>query len=438
MPVRGWNGKYNGVGNGGVAGFIAYNAMQRALSSGYATGSTDTGHQGSQLDGSWMLNNPILVEDFVQRSQHLTALAAKAIVKAYYGNPPDHAYFSGCSNGGGQGMQEAQRFPDDYDGIVNGDGARVLTREWPGELYPAWVAESDQEGLISKLPALHAAVLAKCDQIDGVQDGLIEDPRKCDFDPATIQCTAGVDNASCLTPAQVDWVTKIYRGIQDPTTGKLFWPGPAAGSELRWDAKIHPTLPGATPGSVLLPQSYMRSFVFLNPNWQYTDPAFSFDSAEALKALNDASAKFALLDADNPDLRPFEKRGGKILMYHGWSDPDIAPTSIIDYYERVVATVGGSHSDAALNKTEAFARLFMVPGMGHCGGGEGPNSFDALAALDQWGEHGKAPDRIIATRITEGKAERTRPLCPYPQTAVYGGSGSIDDATNFTCRVPEH
>ncbi len=430
MPVTGWNGKYNGVGNGGVAGFIAYNAMQTALNRGYASGSTDTGHQGSQLDGSWMLNNPELVMDFAQRSQHLTAVNAKAIVKAYYGKAAEHSYFTGCSNGGGQGMQEAQRFPDDYDGIVNGDGARDLSHEWPGELYPAWVAQSDQQGLVSKLPVLHAAVLAKCDKLDGVQDGVLEDPKKCDFDPASIKCAVGADNMSCLTSAQVDQVKDIYRGIKDPTTGKIFWPGPAMGSELRWDAKIH-------PAAVLLPQSYMRSFVYLDPKWEYKDPAFSFDSLAGVKALDVASAKFTLLDADNPDLRPFEKNGGKILMYHGWSDPDIAPTSMIDYYERVVATVGGSHSDKALAKTQDFARLFMVPGMGHCGGGEGPNSFDALGALADWVEHGHAPEKMIASRLNNGAVVRSRPLCPYPKTAVYNGSGSTDDSTSFSCRIAE-
>jgi feruloyl esterase len=427
LPVKGWNGKYNGVGNGGAAGFIPYNAMQHPLSRGYATGSTDTGHVGSQLDGSWMLNNPELVADFAERAEHLTLVAAKAIVKAYYGKPPEYSYFSGCSTGGGQGMREAQRFPEDYNGIVNGDGARDLTHEWPGELYPAWVTEADQQGLVSKLPALHAAVLAKCDKIDGVQDGLIEDPTKCDFNPATIQCTAGVDNASCLTATQVDEVKKIYRGIKDPATGKIFWPGPAMGSELGWGGKIH-------PAGVLLPHSYMRSFVYLDPNWEYKDPAFNFDSLVALKDLNAASAKYGpMLDGDNPDLLPFVKHGGKILMYHGWNDPDIAPTTIISYYDRMVAAVGGSNSPVALAKTQQSARLFMVPGMGHCGGGVGPNSFDALTALEDWVEHGQAPEKIIASHMTNGVADRTRPLCPYPQTAVYNGSGSIDNAADFSC-----
>ena len=438
MPVLGWNGKYNGVGNGGTAGFIAYSSMDRALKLGYATGSTDTGHVAPEADGSWMLGHPELVLDFAQRSQHLTAQAAKVIVKAYYGKPAEHAYFTGCSNGGGQGMQEAQRFPGDYDGIVNGDGARNLTHEWPGELYPAWLARSDQQGLIDKLPALHTAVLAKCDKLDGVQDGLIENPATCDFDPSTMQCTAGTDNASCLTPTEVEWVKKIYRGIQDPVTGKSFWPGPAKGSELDWNRKIHPFLANAAPGSVLLPQSYMRSFVYLDAAWEYTDPAFSFDSASGVKSLVAASNKFGpILDADNPDLRPFEKRGGKIIMYHGWSDPDIAPSSMIQFYQHIVATFGGSTNEAAaLNKTQDFARLFMVPGMGHCGGGEGPNSFDALSALDEWVVHDKVPEQIVASRMKDGKAIRTRPLCPYPRVAKYKGSGSTDEAQNFACTAP--
>ena len=224
---------------------------------------------------------------------------------------------------------------------------------------------------------------------------------------------------------------KITHGLQDPTTGKLFWPGPAAGSELRWDRKIQPKI-------LALPQNYIRSFVYRDPNWEYTNPTFSFESAAAMKALDEASAKYGpVLDADNPDLRPFARHGGKMVLYHGWGDADIAPASIISFYERVVATVGGSQNHAAaLNKTEEFARLFMVPGMGHCGDGEGPNSFDALGALENWVEHGKAPDRIIASRMNGGKTERTRPLCPYPQIATYKGSGSTDDAQNFFCAVP--
>ena len=432
MPVSGWNGKYEGVGNGGVAGSISYGPVMQAVNKGYASGSTDTGHQGSGLDGSWEFDNPQLVEDFVHNSQHLTAQAAKAIVKAYYSKPPEHSYFVGCSNGGGQGMNEVQRYPDDYDGIVDGDAASYLTHEWPGELYPAWLAQSDAKGFISKLPALHAAVVSKCDKIDGVEDGLLQDPRKCDFDPATIQCAAGTDTASCLTPPQVEWVKKIYRGVQDPTTGKTFWPGSAYGSELTWSTHISPA------SAVLPPASYMRAFVFHDRDWVYTDPNFSFDNAAGLKALNAASAKIGpTLDAINPDLSPFEKKGGKIIFYHGWSDADISPMNIVNYYQQLVSNVGGSKNEAAaLHKTEEFARLFMVPGMAHCGGGEGPNSFDALGALNDWVEHGKAPDQIIASRMTNGKATRTRPLCPFPQVAKYKGSGSIDEAENFACVAP--
>ena len=429
LPVSGWNGKYNGVGNGGVAGFINYSAMKEPLERGYAAGSTDTGHELSELDGSWMMDHPELVMDFAQRSQHLTVLAAKAIVKAYYGQAPAHAYFTGCSNGGGQAMQESQRFPTDYDGIVVGNAARFLTHEWPGELQPAWLARSDQAGLISKLPALNAAVLAQCDRLDGVPDGVIEDPSRCRFDPATLQCPAGVDNARCLTAQQVEWVRKIYRGIVDPQSGKVFWPGLAAGSELGWDAKIHPPM-------VLLPQNYMQVFVYRNLNWQYTDPGFSFESPAGLAALNAASTKYgSILDADDADLRPFEKSGGKIIFYHGWNDPNIAPANIIQYYQRVVSTAGGSGADAA-ERTARFARLFMAPGMGHCGGGPGPNSFDALGALDEWVAHGHAPEKIVASHSTQGVVDRTRPLCPYPQTAVYRGAGSTNEAANFTCATP--
>jgi Tannase and feruloyl esterase len=437
MPVSNWNGKFNGVGNGGTAGSLGLNSMVANLGRGYATAVTDTGHQSG--NSSFALVSPELIEDFAHRAYHVTTQVGKLIVAAYYGAAPRYSYFTGCSTGGAEALSEAQRYPDDYDGIVAGAPANHYTLMWPGEVYPSWVSQSGPAALISKLPALNKAAVAACDATDGLVDGLVSDPRKCTWDPASIQCTAG-DNASCLTAEQVSQVKKIYAGFKDPATGAQIWPPYMRGSEDQWGGHItQGTGPNGNP-----PVNYFRYFVYDNPSWFYTDPGFNMESAATLDQIYDADLEFKQrLDSIDPDLGPFEARGGKLIHYHGWKDQNIAPLNSINYYESVLAAhrpgsgKGIGEDRVALRQTQGFYRLFMAPGMQHCGGGPGPNTFDSLGALEQWVEHGVAPDRMIASHSTGGVVDITRPLCPYPQAAVYTGTGSISDAANFVCQEPD-
>jgi len=413
-----WNGKFNGVGNGGLAGFIAYDAMMQSLARGYATASTDTGHVDKFNDDSWALDEKRLV-DFASRSIHMTAVAAKAIIQAYYNQDPQYSYFTGCSGGGGQALSEAQRYPADYNGIVAGAPANFPTHLWPGELYAAWVTHRDEASRIpnEKLPLIANAALAACDAMDGVKDDVIGDPPQCGFDPAKIQCS-GPDGPNCLTAAQMDSVRKIYEGLKDPSTGERFWYGYEKSSETFW--------PGHINNPFNTPISYFKYMVLKNPDWDWK--SFSFSDPKSFVLLEDASKRLGpVLDSTNPDLAQFEKRGGKLILYHGWLDQNISPRNTVHYFESVQKTMGGA------GKTEDFIRLFLAPGMAHCSGGPGPNAFDALTSLEQWVEKGSAPDRITATHSTNGKVDRSRPLCPYPQAAKYKGTGSTDDAANFVC-----
>lgn len=418
-----WNGKFNGVGNGGLAGELHYPAMGAALARGYATASTDTGHQGFLGNGDWALGHPELVVDFGYRAIHETARAAKAIITAYYGQAPTFSYFTGCSGGGQQALSEAQRYPADYDGIVSIAPANFPTHMWPGELYASWVTHRAPENLVQpeKLPMIHDAALAACDELDGVKDGLIDDPRNCSFDPATLLCK-DVDAADCLTAGQVDSVQKIYEGLKDPSTGEQFWPPYEKGSELEW--------PGHIMDPFSIPTSYFKFMVFDNPEWDWK--TFDFTDPKNFEIMTKAHYELGpILNATEPDLSALKGLGGKLIMFHGWSDQNIAPRNTINYYQSVIATMGG------VEQTNDFMRIFMVPGMYHCEGGPGCDKFDFLGALEQWVEKGVAPEKIDAAHLTDGKADLTRPLCPYPQVAKYNGSGDTKDAANFTCAEPK-
>jgi feruloyl esterase len=293
---------------------------------------------------------------------------------------------------------------------------------WPGELYAAYVTHRAPENLIpnEKLPMIARAALAACDAQDGLKDGLIADPRRCAFDPVALQCkgpNAEKDAADCLTAGQVDSVRKIYEGLKDPVTGKLFWWGYEPSSEEGW--------PGHIQNPFVVPIGYFKYMAFNNPAWDWK----TFDMADPknFAALVAASNLLGpILNSIEPDLTAFQRLGGKLILYHGWLDQNISPRNSIRYYESVEDVMG--------NDTRDFARLFMAPGMGHCGGGPGPNTLDGLTALENWVEKKQAPQQIIASHATNGQVDRTRPLCPYPQVAVYKGSGSIDDAANFACR----
>jgi feruloyl esterase len=438
MPASGWNGKYQGQGNGGFAGMIGYPGLGAAIKRGYATAGTDTGHSGG--DAAWALGHPEKVIDFGYRGIHEMTLKAKAIIDAFYGDHPQHSYFASCSDGGREALMEAQRFPEDYDGILAGAPANFWTHLLVGTMWVVQATTLDQASYIpaGKLPAIGAAVLAACDAQDGVVDGILNDPRQCHFDPTTLLCK-GADSNSCLTAPQVAALQKIYAGPHDSAGHRLF-PGYMSGAEegpggwMLW-------ITGSQPGHSLLfffGTQYFTNMVYEQAGWDYK--TFNVDQATKLADSKTARA----LNATDPNLKPFRARGGKLILYHGWGDVAIPAPNTIDYYNRVVATMGPRNTDS-------FLRLFMAPGMQHCGGGPGPNSFgqgansppydsehNIYTAVEQWVEKGVAPSKIIATKyVDDFNPERgikmTRPLCPYPQVAKYKGTGDTNDAANFVC-----
>jgi feruloyl esterase len=439
LPAK-WNGRFYMIGNGGHAGEALDNpgrAGQRneALRLGFAFAQTNTGHDASkEPGGSFVMSNPQKAIDYAWRAVHLTAVTAKAITKDYYGKAVTRAYWNSCSNGGRQGLIEAQRFPEDFDGIVANAPWVDQTGFTIGALWNQ-KALSAAPVTPAKLALLAERVMAKCDALDGLKDGLIDDPRKCNFDPArdVPACAAGTDGAGCLTAAQAEAIAKVYSG---PTSnGKNIFPGFMPGSEAvttglfgggagsGWLNVIVATQPGAKPADFSLGENTMRYLVFKPPKPDYDYTAFDFDRDVSLL---DEWSKQA--DAKNPDLSKFRKRGGKLLMTYGWADSILQPMMGVNYYEQAVAKNGGD--------TPSFFRLFMAPGMAHCGGGIGPDRHDAMTAMIDWVEKGKAPDSMVASRVANGQVVRTRPLCPYPQVARYSGQGSIDDASNFTCVAP--
>jgi feruloyl esterase len=426
LPDANWNGKFMGLGNGGMAGSISYGSMSAALSLGYAASSTDTGHEGSPQDGSYALAHREKVIDFGYRAVHEMTVKAKLIIAAYYGRAPKFSYWYGCSTGGRQALTEAQRFPVDYDGIIAGAPAVFLTHMQAASVWKAQAIRKNSGGLVppSKLLLIHNAVLAACDARDGVKDGLLDDPRICNFDPKILQCK-GEDSPDCLTAAQITVVQAFYSPTVNPRTREQIFPGMVPGSELGWSSdvgRMHADPPDITN---TLATAYLRYAVFQNAKWDYM--TFDFNSGMALAdRIDDGVTK-----ATDPNLRDFFRRGGKLLQYHGWSDPSISPLSSTNYYDSVLNFIGNPTS------VRDSYRLYMVPGMDHCGGGDGPNQFDAIGVLEQWVEKGKAPDQIIASQTRDGKTECTRPLCPYPQVARYKGTGSTSAAANFSCLLPK-
>ena len=436
LPAQ-WNHKYVAVGNGGLAGSVVYNAMYDPLSRGYAVSSTDTGHVGVNTnDGAWALGHLTRVIEFGQRGVHEMVIASKAVIHAHYGSAPTRSYFEGCSYGGKQALTEVQKYPTDFDGVIAGDPANWWTRHYTSN--HVWIAQAvDGDGYLpaAKVQILAAAVNAVCDGLDGIRDGILNDPRKCHFDPNVLQCKNG-DQPFCLTGAQVAAVKKIWNGPRDED-GILLYPGLERGGESGpggWVQWVTGSSSGKGAHSALgLP--FMKYVVYEDPNWDFRTlhytalPGFESD----VEYVDDKLGR--IFNATDPDLRPFRAHGGKLIQYHGWSDPDIPPANSINYFESVVRRVGGRRNMTALQDTQDFYRLFMVPGMQHCAGGPGPSRFDALTALEQWVEQSKAPEQIVAAHVTNNVVDRTRPLCPFPETAKYKGTGSTDDAGNFVCAV---
>jgi feruloyl esterase len=433
MPVDNWTKKFQGVGNGGFAGAISFGGLADAVRNGYAAASTDTGHRAGGTDAQWALNHPERIIDYGHRAIHEMTVQGKAIVAAYYGEQPKRSYFSSCSNGGRQALMEAQRYPADYDGIIAGAPAN----HWSHLLTTAAKNVkllSDPAAYISakKLPAIQAAALAACDESDQVKDGVVENPAACRFDPAVLLCK-GPETDQCLTEPQVRTLRGIYDGLRDKK-GKLLFPGYPMSGEAD-PAGWAPWITGqALEKSAMFAFStnFFKYMVYSDPAWDYK----SFDAERELKA----AVKLApVLDSTDPNLKPFYDRGGKLILYHGWCDAAIPAGSAIDYYNRVVKKMGKK-------RASEFVRLFLLPGVQHCAGGAGPSQFgqggvargdariNVAAALERWVEQGVAPEEIIAARTNPG---RTRPLCAYPKTARYKGSGSTDEAANFECAAPK-
>ena len=415
LPSEDWNGKFLAVGNGGWAGSISFDAMASGLRRGYATASNDTGHKGGSAE--FALGHPEKLVDFGYRAMHEMAVQSKALIQAFYRRAPQLSYYQGCSTGGRQGLMAAQRYPDDFDAIVAGApvynvvhlnvsqvSLQVGMLKNPASLVPA-----------EKRTLLANAVVAACDQRDGVKDGIISEPRACKFDPAVLACKSG-DGADCLTSAQVANARSAYTAVTTKS-GALVYPGRSPGFETGW------RIP--TPGAALNPlfADMPRYVGRQDPKW---DPmTFDLETDLAL-ALKNAS----FIEASDPDLSKFKARGGKLLLYHGWADPGPAPENTINYYDAVARNLGG--------KQDEWMRLFRMPGVGHCGGGVGPDQADFLGALERWKEGGAAPGQIVATRPAGrgGATPMSRPLCPHPQVARYNGAGSVDDAANFSCVAP--
>jgi feruloyl esterase len=415
LPVSGWNNKYLAVGNGGWAGTISYSDLADGLSRGYATSSTDTGHTGGS--GSFVLGHPEKFVDFAWRSEHEMTVKSKLIVAAMYGTPAKYSFWKGCSTGGRQAMKEIQVFPNDFDGVIAGSQANPRTGMALLQASVAFAALKDPASRIpvSKFPMIHEAVIKACDGLDGLKDGLIQDPRKCKFDPKMLECK-GADAADCLTADQVIAARKMYEPARNVRTGQAVSPAFTPGNELGWGA----LLGGPEPNSLGMDQ--FKYVVFKDPKWDWRTFDFDKDIDKTIQADD------GLTDARNPDIKPFLAHKGKLLLYHGWSDQLVPTETTISYYEDVAKKMGG------VSRIDQQVRMFLAPGMAHCGGGDGPNSFDTLAALELWVENSKAPERMIASHTTAGKTDRTRPLCAYPKVPKYVGSGSIDDATNFVCK----
>ncbi len=437
LPEAAWNGKFEGIGNGGFAGSISYPGLAGALARGYASASTDTGHSGG--DATWALRHPEKIVDYGHRAVHEMTAKAKLIVKAFYGDGPKRSYFASCSNGGRQALMEAQRYPQDYDGIIAGAPANYFTHILTGFAWNMQALLNEPGSYIpaSKLKAIEAAALAACDARDGVTDGVIDEPTQCRFDPAVLLCKDAETDA-CLNAKQVASLKKIYAGPRDARGAQVI-PGFAPGGETGpggWSNWITGASETKAAQFFFATQAFMN-MVHNNPAWDYK----SFDLEKDGKLADEKAA--AHLNATNPNLKAFQARGGKLILYHGWSDAALPPVNTINYFQSVTAKLGE-------RQTRGFVRLFMAPGMQHCAGGPGPNSFgqtvtsaqsdpqhDLTLALERWVEQGVAPDQIIAARRSgadpKSPATRTRPLCAYPQVARYKGSGSTDDAANFVC-----
>ena len=431
LPIgSAWNGKFAATGSGGSGGYINYaqgpaskTGLAFNIRRGYAVAATNQGHVINTT--SWLLD-PGLFVDWAFRANHEVAVRAKAIIKAHYGSPPKYSYFEGCSAGGWQGLIAAQRYPLDFDGIVAGaPGNGNFTARQSNYVWGAHAVLKDPGSMIpaAKLTTIRDAAMATCDSADGLVDGIISNPPACAFNPKVLLCNQG-DSNSCLTLGQILGLRKLYQGAVNPRTGERLHPGYSVGGELSWG----PLVRGPLDANAI---NFFSVAVFENPSWDWT--AFDFGADPEA-----ARAKFAgIVNSDDPDLRPFRDRGGKLLMWHGWADQMVPSQATVDYYNAVIDVIAAEKpARNPLRATQSFARLFMNPGVAHCTGGVGADNIDLLPALEQWVEQGVRPDRVTASKIVNGVTQFTRPLCPYPGVATYIG-GNPNAAESFACRSPQ-
>jgi pimeloyl-ACP methyl ester carboxylesterase len=439
-PAASWNGKFQGEGSGGSAGAISTGAMLEALKAGFATMSTNNGHitDTTQKNGgseqTWALGHPEKMLDFAFRAMHLSTVAAKQVVEAFYGHASLKAYFVGCSQGGHHALMEASRYPADYDGIVAGAPAWHWANQMINATWNSNAALQDASAITAQsTQILKSAIVAACDKLDGVEDGVISDPRRCHFDPATLLCKPGAAADACLTRTQIDAANRIYQGVHK-SDGTALFQGFARGSELKWPQMWASKTPGGSSWD------FWRYSVFQDPQFQNINFDFDHDSDRGLSTVR-AGMKVADIYNVKPDLSAFQARGGKLIIYHGWADEQVTPYASLDFYSHVKAQNAG---------TDNFLRLFMMPGIAHCSGGPGAGNIggatpalshdpehDVVAALDAWVVRHHAPSVLIAAHLDANKTpDRTRPLCPYPQEAQYKGVGDTRDAANFICAMP--
>jgi feruloyl esterase len=406
MPAEKWNGKFLGVGNGSWAGSIqGYEEMRNALRLGYATAGTDTGHAADSANGTFAFGHPEKFVDFAYRAVHEMTVKSKLVIQAFYDQPLKYSYFKGCSTGGRQALMEAQRYPEDYDGIISGAPSARQSHDNPGLLARAFEVVRNPDQAISQAKAnlVNQTTRSACDTL---KEGFLNNPRQCKVDFSSLRCSAGVDNDTCLTPAQLKTVETFYRGVKN-SKGELIMNG------MPLSVDIPPQLSTTAPTV-----TYSVKIALQNPDFDGKD----FNLDRDIKLIDE---RIGFVDAVNPDLRRFKANGGKLLLYQGWRDSNVTSEATIWYYEEVLDKMGKKQGD--------WLRLFMLPGVNHCGGGPGPDTFDSLGTLEKWREQGIAPDQIMGMNKASGL---TRPLCPFPQAATYNGKGDLKDAASFVCKSP--
>lgn len=413
LPLKDWNGKLLTAGNFSWGGYFMYPVMMSGLEKGYATASTDTGHNDDlpdQTGGKFIIGHPEKLVDYSYRAHHLLSVNAKEIIRKFYGKAPDKSYWLGCSLGGIEGLIEAQNFPEDYDGMVIGAPPNPLLNFNAAQLWPIWLVNQNPAMKMTKakFELVHNTVLTQCATATGQQQGFVEEPEKCTFEPKQLLCKTE-DNDSCLTQDQVTFMEKVYQGPVNPKTGDVIFKGPAKGSELEFMSFAE------APNKRAL--DLFKYAVFENENWDWRTLDWDKDIQFAKNKLN------GKLGAGT-NLKGFFERGGKMIMFIGWNDYH-NPLDLIEYYKKIIGESVNTENDPA--------RLFISPGMAHCQGGDGCDTFNKIGALDKWVEQGIAPERLVASRVEEGKVVRTRPLCAWPKVAVYNGKGNNKDAASFEC-----